>query len=115
LYSVLITGGTPTRLNGPLVDGGDVGWFEIMPNSLGVVYLADEETDEMQELYAVFINGAMNTKLNGPLADGGDVYEFRITPDSLSVVYQADQEVDEKWELFATYDQKRVYLPLVVR
>ena len=38
IYSVPITGGTPVKLNGSLVPGGDTSWFELSPDSSRVVY-----------------------------------------------------------------------------
>ena len=50
LYVVPTLGGTPARLNGPLVADGDVLRFEV--GAAGrVFYLADEDTDEVTELY----------------------------------------------------------------
>ena len=52
LFSVPIGGGTPTRLNGPLVAGGDVQFgFVVSPDSSRVVYQADEDVDDDFELF----------------------------------------------------------------
>ena len=54
LYSVPIDGDMePTKLNGPLVSGGEVmAAFQIDPNTVRVVYLADEDVDQVFELYS---------------------------------------------------------------
>ena len=53
LFSVPIGGGTATKLNGPLVAGGDVSngvlLYQISPDSSRVVYLADQDADEVFE------------------------------------------------------------------
>src|SRR5439155_9878102 len=82
LFSVPITGGTPVRLNAPLVPGGDVvdsppgysvpaNTFMITPDGTRVVYRADQDTNDVIELYSVPIGGGTPVKLNGPLADRG--------------------------------------------
>ena len=110
LYSVPITGGTPTKLNGPMVAGGDLGdaaaflssSFSISPDSSRVVYVADQDTDNILELYSVPITGGTPTKLNGPLvAVGGDVFVFSISPDSARAVYLAHQDTFDVFELYS--------------
>ncbi len=118
LYSVPISGGPVSKLNSTLAGGrGDVQGvdpaaeaFLVSPDSQYVVYLADQDIDEVTELYSVPISGGKPTKLNPPLAGGrGDVrgagkkvaHPFRISPDSRRVVYIADQETDEAFELWS--------------
>ena len=108
LYTVPLDGSAPpVKLNGPLVSGGDVHIFrriEISPDSSRVVYVADQDVDEVDELYVVPVDGsAPPVKLNGPLVSGGDVDAFSdtvISPDSSRVVYIADQDNDNLYELF---------------
>ena len=61
LYLVPSIGGTlPIKINPDLVDGGDVGNplylfpFDITPDDKGVVYIADQEVDEMNELFITY-------------------------------------------------------------
>ena len=61
LYLVPSIGGTsPVRLNPDLVEGGDVGHplylypFDITPDDKGVVYIADQEADEVDELFITY-------------------------------------------------------------
>ena len=115
LYAAGITGSPLVPLSGPMPAGRNVESFQIAPNSQGVVYRADQQTDEIFNIYAVGILGGTPVKLNGPLAWLGDVDYYTITPDSKGVVYMADQETNDLMELFATLDLDLVYLPLVVR
>jgi hypothetical protein len=102
LYNVPIGGGTPVKLNGPLVAWGDVEAFNISPDSSRVVYLADQDTDEVDELYSVPIGGGTPVKLNGPLVTGGDVLSrFKISPDSSRVVYAVIHP--EYWWMYELY------------
>jgi Tol biopolymer transport system component len=76
--------------------------FVISPDSSRVVYIADQQTDEMYELYSVPLSGGAAVKLNAPLAPGRDVDAFGtlITPDGLHVVFRADQDTDEVFDLY---------------
>ncbi len=102
LFSISIEGGPYLYLNSGMIAAGDVEGFKITPNSLIVVFIADGETDEQDELYAVVIfDNTLIAKLNGPLVSGGDVKLFKITHSSLFVVYVADQDVDEEHNLYS--------------
>jgi hypothetical protein len=53
-----------------------------------VVYSAEQDTNNVNELYTVPIGGGVATKLNGALPSGGNVgLYFRISPDGSTVVY----------------------------
>jgi Tol biopolymer transport system component len=101
LYSVPINGGPVTKLNGPLVDGGDVYNYLISADSSRVVYFADQDTDDVFELYSVPVTGGQVTRLNGSLVPGGRVFTAQISADSSRVVYIADQETDDVNEVFS--------------
>ena len=101
LHSVPIGGGTITKLNGPLVAGGDVMGFSSSQDGSMVVYSADQDTDGIVEVYAVPITGGTPTKLNGPLVAGGDARVGRITLDGTTVIYPADQDVNNMIELYS--------------
>lgn len=81
------------KLSDPLAVGRDVSSFGISPDSSRVVYLADQDTDGVDELYSVSLAGGSSVKLNGPLVEGGNVSDFRISPDNTRVVYRADKEL----------------------
>ncbi len=96
LYSVSAAGGTPTKLNGPMVTGGDVvADFKISPDGEHVIYRADQALDESLDLYSVPISGGTPVRLNVPLAgDGSDVSsDFAVTPDNSRVIYKAPTKV----------------------
>ncbi len=84
--------GTSTKLNGPLVAGGNVSTVETLPNGSGVVYVADQDTDEKSELFLVrFTSPGVSQKLNQPLANDRDVFGPHVLPDSTGVVYLANE------------------------
>ena len=102
LYSVPISGGVTTKLNGPLAAGEVQPDFLISPDGANVVYRATEDTDFVYELYSVSISGGPKTKLNGPLIPDGDVQsDFQLNPDGSTVVYRADQNTDNVFELYS--------------
>lgn len=82
--------GSPVKLNGAMVSGGDVaGDPQFSPNGQWVVYRADQDSDDVTELYAVTAGGGTPVKLNASLAADEDVAGFRFSPDSLRIVYVA--------------------------
>jgi Tol biopolymer transport system component len=114
LYSVPIDGGTVTKLNDPLVAGGNVAAsFWIGADSSWVYYQADQETDGVNEVYSVPIDGGTVTKLNDPLVAGGNVPGFDVSADGRWVVYRADQDTNNVWELYSV-GEFATFLPVVV-
>ncbi len=102
LYRVPVTGGSPIRLNDDLASGGGVLAFDISADGQQVVYLADQDTDEVSaRLYSVPLVGGTPTRLNDDLVFEGDVDRFDISPDGGRVVYRADQDADEVYELYS--------------
>jgi hypothetical protein len=104
LYSVWLNGSEdPVKLNGILAGGGDVDvGFQVSPDSSRVVYLSDQETNDVHELYSVPLDGSGSpVKLNGSLVLWGDVLSFQISADSSRVVYRADQDTDGVVELYS--------------
>ncbi|MCA9051076.1 MAG: hypothetical protein KDA89_20210, partial [Planctomycetaceae bacterium] len=101
------------QLNGVLgVPGNnrDVDQFLISPDGQTVVYIADQDSNDVLELYSVSISGGPVTKISGPMVSGGDVGSpslgslnphFLITADSSRVVYLADQDVNGRVELYS--------------
>ena len=112
IYSVPSTGGPSTKLNGPLVAGGDVAFtgFQFSPDGSRVLYYADQDTDNVNEIYIVPAGGGTPVKLNGPLPVGGDVTGFNLqfSPDGSRVLYGADQNVDDVFEIFVRIVRNRV-------
>ena len=74
--------------------------YQISSDSRTVAFMADKETDDVNELYAVPITGTTPIKLNPALVAGGDVRAFQFTPDGQFVIYTADQEVSNRVELY---------------
>jgi hypothetical protein len=103
LYSVPIEGGPATKLNGPLVSGGNVSSFQIDADTGTVVYLADQRSNDVYELYSVPLGGGAAFRLNPTPVLGGDVIDFDIDPVSHRVVYLADQDTDGLNELYSVY------------
>ena len=101
LYSVPLSGGVVTKLNGSLVVGGDTGGPKIDSNSSSVVYRADQDVNDVLELYSVPLSGGSVTKISGALTTGGDASSSVISPDGSRVVYLADQDANDVLELYS--------------
>ena len=96
---------TPT-----LPSGRNVYHFEVSPTANRIVYDANANDAQVDDLFAVDIApGALPIQLDPPLTSGGSLeavysmYEtgpFRISADGTTVVYRADQQTDDVFELF---------------
>jgi len=90
LYSVALDGGTPRKLNPPLPSGADVGprqfaALALTPDGRQVVYGADAEQDDRNELYLVPLDGsAPARRLSG---GEGDVLRMQLSADGTRLVY----------------------------
>jgi len=71
LYCVASNGGTPIKLNGTLVGGGDVDSWQFSPDGSRAIYWADQQHDKLTEVYVVPTAGGASLKLNSPLVDVG--------------------------------------------
>ena len=80
---------------------GDVLTFQISPNGMYVVYLADQNTDGVNEIYSVYLGGGQPIRLNVALPSGRHVTGFQISPDSTRVIYRADQDIGGAYELYS--------------
>jgi hypothetical protein len=102
LYSVPIGGGTAVKLNGALVEDGDVTDMAVTLDGARVVYLADQETDGMVELYRVPVGGGTAVKLNDTLPGGGTIDGFQLSPwgGGGDLVYRGMQDEPGVWELY---------------
>jgi Tol biopolymer transport system component len=84
----------------------------IAPDSSRVLYVADQDTDEVFELYSVPIGGGAAVRLGPAMHAGGDVFTssfngpphraYAFTPDSARVLLVVDAEQDEVLELYST-------------
>jgi hypothetical protein len=92
--------GSATKLHSDYTAGQSVSTFKLLPNSLGVLYIAVQSPSTVNELYQTLFGGVQGQKVNPVLIAGGEVLDFVISPDSNSVVYRADQETNGVNELF---------------
>lgn len=92
LYAINVLSGAQVKLNGALVNGGDVRDFLITPNGEEVIFRADKDTDEGVDLYAVKLDGTNLRKISPTMAAGKSVYAgYRISADSKWVTYRENQ------------------------
>jgi len=103
LWSVPIAGGTPVKLNGALVAGGDVQQVTLSPAGTSVLYVADQQVDERSELYVVPVAGGVATKLNHALPSGHVVGGAAFTPDGQRILYvevdTTDGSIADLWSV----------------
>ncbi|MEL6195754.1 MAG: hypothetical protein AAFQ77_01705 [Myxococcota bacterium] len=103
-YTVAPDGTENIRVSGELVSGGDVFSISLVwsPDSSWLLYLADQDTDDVLELYTVAPDGTGNRRVNRDLVAGGRVSLPRRpwSPDSSRIVYQSDAITDGVFELF---------------
>lgn len=115
IYALALSGsGPPTKLSGPLVEGGQVHDFVLSPSGERLLYRADASTDEVDELYAVEVTDLSNASSQKVNPDFGDVGErgvqesYGFTPDESGILYVADPvpdpegapQADGRYELF---------------
>ncbi|WP_113954994.1 PD40 domain-containing protein [Arenicella xantha] len=93
---------TPYQLSAPMVPFGDATYLNtISPDNKRVVYTADQDTDNIEELYSVSLKGGVVTKLNSVLPMGFNVKAFLISSDSKYVVYRTRNDSTGKRNLFS--------------
>jgi len=83
------------RISDDLVEKGDVllQGYQVSPDSLYVVYLADQDENNVVELYSFNVNTKVRTKLNPQMQSNRDVEKgFVISNDSSTVYYLSDHE-----------------------
>lgn len=103
LYLVdLAEPGTATKVNGPLIAGGEVVEFTFSPDGDKIAYVADQDVFGQYELYLVDLaSPGTSERLNADLPVDGDVRGgFSFSPDGSQVLYIADQEVEGVVDLF---------------
>jgi len=94
--------GVNSQLNPPFVGPEDVVDFVLFPNSAGVVYRADQNTDGVNEIYRVVFGFPGAPRLNPALAAGQNVTTYDVAPDSASAIYLANQDNIAIIELYRT-------------
>ena len=70
------------------------------------VFIADKDSDGVDELYASFNDGTEIVKLSNALIFGGDVVDFLVSPDGFFVAYVADQDINGVFELYVVVVDK---------
>lgn len=98
-------GAAPTSVSGTLVTGGNASNGIWSPTARHLAFVADADTDEVQELYVAPADGsAARLKISGALVAGGEVENFGYawSPDATRLIYRADQITDDVTELFVT-------------
>lgn len=123
LYSVPLDGSElPIRLSPPMVANGDVYLlgndeipsFRIHPGGAGVLYTADQETDETYELFYVPTDGSARArKMNLRLPAEGDVIHYEFAADGKRTLYLADQLTNDQFELFTSHLEELVSFEVV--
>jgi len=89
----------PVELHGALPAGRSVGEFRVAADS--VVFVADLDQDNVQELWASPLAGGIApVRLNPALVAGGDVTDLALDPTGTVAVFLADAQVDERFELY---------------
>lgn len=104
IYSVPIQGGTINKLNGTLTSGGDVlsNKFYISSDNQYVVYVADQDTNFVDEVYSTPIAGGTSVKLNAALpSNNDDVDRVFLSHDGTWVVYVAGNFSNQDYEIFS--------------
>lgn len=92
LFVVPAAGGARTRLSGSIVSGGDVNPLQLTsgprspwsPDGARLVYVADAEVDERQDLHLVRVDGTEPARLD--VSEGG-VLGFEWAPDAVRIAY----------------------------
>jgi hypothetical protein len=102
----------PTRLSGPVVEGGGVQSFRLPASDGPVVYSAAQDQAGVRELYSVRLGGGGRVKLNPPLRSGwvvapandllGFAFGYALSSDGRRVVYETRAQSDGlRHELFS--------------
>ena len=93
------------KLNAELHRTGDVDYLglQFSPDGSRVLYLADQDTDNVREIYSVPAAGGVSVKLNAELTPGGAVSELNLqfSPDGSILLYRADQDTRDVMEIYS--------------
>lgn len=112
LWSVPTSGGEATRLNGALVAGGEVkAPFAMSGAGDSVAYVADQQTNDVDEVYVAPIDGGLQVKVSPPLpvnddaskpsfaADGAHVLFYVTSPGAVVQLWSATPDGQQKVRL----------------
>jgi hypothetical protein len=91
------------RLNGDLVNGGDVAESRLSHDSTRVLYRADQRFDGVIELFSVPIDGPPEAamRLNPTPVSGGDVIQMSLSEDGSRALFLADTAVNDQFALWS--------------
>ena len=101
LYSVPITGGTPTKLNGTITSSGQVQGFIVVGNT--VVYSANQDNSTIDDLYAVPATGGISpVKLTGNLLPANSFVSFYLpNEDNSRIVFNVTELVSGNNDVYS--------------
>jgi len=103
LYSVLIAGGVPVKLNGDARARGSMRLFSITGDSSTVAYPVRNEYAGV-ELYSVPIGGGTPVRASAAMPDGRNAIWRMTAPVGDAVFYMADQDEDDVYEFFRAFE-----------
>jgi len=92
LFSIPITGGTPTRVSDDLPFAGDVSSFAISPNGSSVAYAAGQNTSANNELFQTPITGGTGNsiRVSEPAPSNSGVFDVSTSITGGQIVYSND-------------------------
>ena len=100
----LIEATPPIQLNPNLGTNQNVTDFKISPDNEHVVYIADQNNDEVFELYSAKMDGStppVKLSIANPVTEGDVLNIAGFSEDGERVLYSADQVTDEVDEIFS--------------
>lgn len=104
VYVAAITGGSPTKVNDMFQPSGDAVFTavtrSISANGLTQVYLADQVTNNLNEVFVQMGSGAV--KAHGPIVAGDTLDKVQLSVDDQHVIFRKFDSVNSKLGLFAT-------------
>ena len=110
LYIVSISGGDSVKISGTMVAGGDIQFnsaveatsIQWSPDGSKISYIADQDTDNLNELYVINPDGSANTKVSGNITISGKTIQSVWSPDSSKIAYVTDQDTAGVTELYVS-------------
>lgn len=103
LFSLPLSGGTPTRISDPLPFAGDVTSFAVSPDGLSVAYAAGQNTSATTELFMKPLAGGSSVRISdAPPSNSG---QFDVN----TSLGEGDQSVYEGGQIVFDPDGSRVF------
>lgn len=100
LHATDLKTGAHVQLTGELVAGGQIQSWTIDETGKFLVYVADEDVDEVRELYKADIVNGGSVKLHPDLPAQADIENVRIDPKGRFVAFTRENAADNLSELF---------------